>query len=113
MRSARGKCASKMPAIEAVRASDSELRFIRRSGLQGSPPKLDGGRHIVRMYQGDPSFAVQCSRLHAAIFVNALIEPIELTVGPGCPNVVGHRLRESAKLRFARPQDFLSDAPLI
>lgn len=65
------------------------------------------------MDQGYPSFAVQCTWIHAAVFVDALVEPIELTVGPGGPDMVGHRLRECAKLRFAGSQDFLSDAPFV
>ena len=110
---ASGKRASEMPTIHAVRASDPKLRFIRRASRERRLPKLGGGRHIVGMNKGAPPIAVERSGLRAAVFVNALVEPIELTVRPRCPDVVGHRLRERTKLRFAGSQDFLRHASFV
>ena len=89
------------------------MRFIRRASRERRLPKLGGGRPVVGMNKGAPPIAVQRSGLHAAVFVNALVEPIELTVGPRCPDVVGHRLRERTKLRFAGSQDFLRHASFV
>ena len=107
------KRASKMPTIRVVRASDAKLRFVGRAGRQSGPPKFRDGSTSRRGARGAPSLAVQCFWSRATVFVYPIVEPIELTVRTRCPDMIGHRLRQSAKLRFACPQDFLSDASFV
>lgn len=94
--------ARNVPAIEAIRASKPKLGLIGFTALAGAGPSCRGSTDIVRVDQDRPAVAVQGPGRRVAVGVGAVIEPIELAVDLGGPDMVGHRLGQQTKPRFAR-----------
>nr|GEU28229.1 hypothetical protein [Tanacetum cinerariifolium] len=93
-----------VPAVGAVVAADAELGLVRRAGAHGVGPAAGRRVHVVGMDDAAPAGAIQAARRHPGIFVHAVVEPVERTVGRRGPHMVQRGLGKRAELGFAVAQ---------
>ena len=109
---ADGHGARQMPAIDAISTAQAELDVVNTALAQRRLPGSNRAIEILGRNDPAPAVALKCVRLGSCVFKDLMIEPVELAVGSGGPDMVRHCRGKRAKLLFAFAQGLLRAHPL-
>ena len=96
--------AGNVPAVRRVGPAQAELGLVELARGDRRGPARRGDRQVFGVDEAGPALAVERPALGAAVFVDAVVEPVEQAVGRCRPDVVRHRLGEGAEQGFAGAQ---------
>ena len=90
-----------VPAVNPVMAAQAELDFVEHFFLQGLLPALAHPGPVVRVQQLGPAAAQQCFFIKPGVVAHFLVDPVQLPISAGRPDMIGNGLSQHAKPRLA------------